>query len=115
MTGLRVLRGVGGESTFSARYRAESQRVRAAGVRVARVESLLEAAQILLPGIFVALVTWLGARFARDRRRSPCGQLIAFYGYAAFLLFPLRTLTEAVRQAHPRPRRGPPGGPGAVA
>jgi ABC-type multidrug transport system fused ATPase/permease subunit len=93
VTGLRVLRGIGGEATFSARYRAESQRVRAAGVRVARVESLLEALQILLPGFFVALVTWLGARFAVAGEIT-IGQLLAFYGYAVFLLFPLRTLTE---------------------
>ena len=93
VSGLRVLRGVGGEAVFSARYRAESQRVRRAGVRVARVESLLEAAQILLPGCFVALVTWLGARFAVAGRISP-GELVAFYAYAAFLISPLRTVTE---------------------
>jgi ABC-type multidrug transport system fused ATPase/permease subunit len=93
VTGLRVLRGVGGEATFAARYRSESQQLRVAGVRVARVESLLEAAQILLPGLFVAVVTWLGARFA-VRGDISIGELVAFYGYAAFLINPLRTLTE---------------------
>jgi ABC-type multidrug transport system fused ATPase/permease subunit len=93
VSGLRVLRGVGGESTFANRYRVESQRVRAAGVEVGRVDSYLEAAQILLPGGFVALVTWLGARFAVAGQIS-IGELVAFYGYAVFLLFPLRTLTE---------------------
>lgn len=33
VAGLRVLRGIGGEALFSGRYRAESQRVRAAGWR----------------------------------------------------------------------------------
>jgi ABC-type multidrug transport system fused ATPase/permease subunit len=94
VSGLRVLRGIGGEATFSARYATESQKVRAAGVRVARIESWLEAAQVLLPGIFVALVTWLGARFA-VAGRIQVGQLVAFYGYAVFLINPLRTLTEA--------------------
>jgi ABC-type multidrug transport system fused ATPase/permease subunit len=93
VTGLRILRGIGGEATFSARYRAESQSVRAAGVRVARVESVLDGVQILLPGLFVAMVTWLGARFAVAGSIT-VGQLIAFYGYAVFLLVPLRTLTE---------------------
>ncbi|GAB2924612.1 ABC transporter ATP-binding protein [Micromonospora polyrhachis] len=97
VAGLRVLRGVGGEPVFSARYRTESQRLRAEGVRVARVESLLEAAQILLPGCFVVLVTWLGARFAL-RGEITAGQLVAFYGYAAFLVTPLRTLTEALNK-----------------
>lgn len=92
VTGLRVLRGVGGEQTFAERYTAHSQELRGAGVRVARVESMLEASQVLLPGIFVVLVTWLGARFAVEGRITP-GQLVAFYGYAVFLVFPLRTLT----------------------
>jgi len=94
VAGLRVLRGVGGEDVFVARYRERSQRVRAAGYRVATVDSLLDAAQILLPGIFVVLVTWLGARFAIEHVITP-GQLVAFYGYAAFLVLPLSTGTEA--------------------
>ena len=93
--GLRVLRGVGGEAVMSERYRTESQRLRAAGVRTARVESLLEAAQVLLPGIFLVLVTWLGARFALTGRIT-VGQLVSFYAYAAFLVTPLRQLTEAI-------------------
>jgi ABC-type multidrug transport system fused ATPase/permease subunit len=107
VTGLRVLRGVGGEATFARRYDEHSQDLRAAGVRVARVESYLEAAQFLLPGIFVVLVTWVGARFAVAGQISP-GQLVAFYGYATFLIFPLRTLTEAVdkmTRAHVAARR----------
>ncbi|MEU5946110.1 ABC transporter ATP-binding protein [Micromonospora sp. NPDC047465] len=95
VSGLRVLRGVGGEPMLSARYRARSQALRADGLRVARVESLLEAAQVLLPGAFLVLVTWLGARFAL-RGEISAGQLVAFYGYTAFLVSPLRQLTEAV-------------------
>lgn len=107
VAGLRVLRGVGGEAAFEARYRAESHRLRDAGVRVARVESVLEAAQVLLPGCFVALVTWLGARFALSREIT-AGELVAFYGYAAFLIFPLRTLVELAQRmtrAHVAARR----------
>jgi ABC-type multidrug transport system fused ATPase/permease subunit len=95
VTGLRVLRGVGGEPVVSARYRADSQALRAAGVRTARVEALLEAAQILLPGAFLALVTWLGARFALSGRIT-VGRLVSFYGYCAFLVAPLRQFTEAI-------------------
>jgi ABC-type multidrug transport system fused ATPase/permease subunit len=93
--GLRVLRGVGGEAVMGERYRQESQKLRGAGVRTARVESLLEAAQVLLPGIFLVLVTWLGARFAL-RGQITVGQLVSFYAYAAFLVTPLRQLTEAI-------------------
>lgn len=91
--GLRVLRGIGGEEVFHRRYAVESQRVRAAGVRVARLQSVLDAFQILLPGIFVVSVVWLGARFASQGQISP-GELVAFYGYAMFLMLPLRTATE---------------------
>jgi ABC-type multidrug transport system fused ATPase/permease subunit len=94
VSGLRVLRGIGGEEAFSRRYAAASQEVRAAGVAAARIQSLLEAAEVALAGVFVVAVTWLGARLAVAGRLS-VGELIAFYGYAAFLLLPVRTVTEA--------------------
>ena len=93
--GLRVLRGIGGEQAFFDRYRAKSQDVRRAGVRIAVPQSTLDAAQVFLPGVFVVLVTWLGARYAVSGEIGP-GELVAFYGYAAFLVLPLRTAAEAV-------------------
>jgi ABC-type multidrug transport system fused ATPase/permease subunit len=94
-SGLRVLRGIGGEGAFFVRYRDRSQEVRRAGVRVALPQSTLDAAQVFIPGLFVVLVTWLGARFALDGKIDT-GDLVAFYGYAAFLVLPLRTAAEAV-------------------
>jgi ABC-type multidrug transport system fused ATPase/permease subunit len=91
--GLRVLRGIGGEQVFHDRYRRESQTTRRAGVEVARVQSVLDALQVFLPGLFVVVVVWLGARYAVQGRITP-GELVAFYGYAAFLMMPLRTATE---------------------
>jgi ABC-type multidrug transport system fused ATPase/permease subunit len=93
--GLRVLRGIGGEQAFYDRYRSRSQRVRQAGVQVAAPQSTLDAAQVLLPGIFVVIVTWIGARFVLSGQID-AGDLVAFYGYAAFLVIPLRTSAEAV-------------------
>lgn len=98
VAGLRVLRGIGGEPTFLTRYAAQSGQVRESGYRVAGVQATLDAAQTLLPGVFVIVVTWLGARFAIDGRITP-GQLVAFYGYSAFLVLPLRTATEFVDRA----------------
>ena len=95
--GLRVLRGIGGEPAFFRRYHHRSQEVRLAGVRVALPQSTLDAAQVLIPGTFVVLVTWLGARFAISGRIG-VGELVAFYGYAAFLVIPLRTAAEAVEK-----------------
>jgi ABC-type multidrug transport system fused ATPase/permease subunit len=94
VTGLRVLRGIGGEDSFSRRYRRESQLVRTAGVKVARIQSVLDAAQVFLPGIFIVIVVGIGAHFALHGELS-AGSLVAFYGYATFLVLPLRTATEA--------------------
>ena len=93
--GLRVLRGIGGENAFFHRYKDRSQEVRQAGVRVAMPQSTLDAAQVFVPGLFVVFVTWLSARFALSGQID-VGDLVAFYGYAAFLVLPLRTAAEAV-------------------
>ncbi|WP_380281334.1 ABC transporter transmembrane domain-containing protein [Kitasatospora purpeofusca] len=98
VAGLRVLRGIGGEELFLDRYRAASQKVRAAAVRSARIRSLMQAQQVLLPGLFVVGVTWYGVRLAADGRIS-VGTLVAVYGATAFLAAPLRILGEA---AHAR-------------
>jgi ABC-type multidrug transport system fused ATPase/permease subunit len=95
--GLRVLRGVGGEQVFFDRYQRQSESVRVAGVRVAGPQSTLDAAQVLLPGLFVVLVTWAGAHLAASGDIT-AGQLVSFYGYAGFLVIPLRTSAEAVEK-----------------
>ena len=91
--GLRVLRGIGGEQVFHDRYVRESQTTRRAGVEVAKLQSMLDALQVFLPGVFVVVVVWLGARYAVAGRIT-AGELVAFYGYSAFLMIPLRTATE---------------------
>jgi ABC-type multidrug transport system fused ATPase/permease subunit len=68
--------------------------LRRAGLQVAKVDAALDGSQVLLPGIFVTIVTWLGARFALSGEIT-VGELVAFYGYAAFLVGPLRNATEA--------------------
>ncbi|WP_210480284.1 ABC transporter ATP-binding protein [Naasia sp. SYSU D00948] len=95
VAGLRVLRGVGGEDEFVARYAARSQEVRHAGVRVARVASLLDAAQVLIPGLFLAAVVLYGAQLVLAGRATP-GDLVALHGYAAFLVLPIRTAVESL-------------------
>lgn len=95
VSGLRILRGIGGEDVFTARYREQSQLVRRTGVRVAQTQSLLDGLQTLLPGLFLAGVVWVGARLALSGEITP-GQLVTFYGYAAFLTEPLTAATQAV-------------------
>ncbi|MFJ4620648.1 ABC transporter transmembrane domain-containing protein [Streptomyces sp. NPDC088812] len=98
VTGLRVIRGIGGEETFGARYRAESGEVRRAGVRASRVEALLKAAEVLLPGLLVVVIVWLGARGVLAGEVT-AGQLVTSYGYAVFLVTPLTTLIEVIDKA----------------
>ena len=97
VAGLRVLRGIGGEDLFLERFRVASKDVQAAAVRTASVRSTLDAMQVFLPGFFVVLVTWIGARLALDGQLD-IGQLVAFYGYTAFLVLPLRTVTETAHK-----------------
>ncbi len=98
VAGLRVLRGIGGESLFLDRFTDASQRARSAGVATARVRSVLDALQVALPGVLVVVVTALAARQVATGSLQP-GALVAFYGYTAFLVLPLRTLTEAAQKA----------------
>jgi ABC-type multidrug transport system fused ATPase/permease subunit len=94
VSGLRILRGVGGEKQFLGRFRGASQRVRLAGVEVGRSEAWLAAAEIALPGLVTVAITWLGARLAVGGSIS-VGELVAFYGVSAFLVIPVTTATEA--------------------
>ncbi|WP_189212557.1 ABC transporter transmembrane domain-containing protein [Actinokineospora fastidiosa] len=93
--GLRVLRGIGAERVFARRYREHSQRARAAGERLARVETLADLAQVLLPGLFTVLTLWLAARLAFAGTIAP-GDLVTLYGLAGFLVLPIQTATELV-------------------
>ncbi len=97
VAGLRVLRGIGGEDLFVERFRQTSQHVRGAAVEVARVRSVLESLQVAFPGLLVVAVTWIGAREVIAGSLS-VGELVAFYGYTAFLVIPLRTFTEAAQR-----------------
>ncbi len=96
VSGLRVLRGIGGEDVFAARYREQSQAVRRAGVGVANTQSVMAALQVLLPGLFVVGVVWFGANLAVAGEIT-VGQLVAFYGYTAFLAEPLRQISQFIQ------------------
>jgi ABC-type multidrug transport system fused ATPase/permease subunit len=94
VVGLRVLRGLGGEEVFADRYADASQEVRAATVRTALTQSVLDALQVFVPGAILVVVTSIGAHLVLSRTVSP-GRLVAFYAYAAFLTLPVQTLIEA--------------------
>lgn len=85
MAGLRVLRGLGGEEHALARYRAHSRRLLASSYDLARVSSWVQALQQSVPLVYLAVVTWVGARLAHAGTITP-GQLSAAFGYALGLI-----------------------------
>ncbi|WNE93861.1 ABC transporter ATP-binding protein [Streptomyces luomodiensis] len=91
--GLRVLRGTGGEGDFLHRYRAQSQQARAIAVRLSRTETVVDSANVLLPGLFGLLTLGIAARLALVGEMSP-GTLLTLSGLTAFLVVPLQTAAE---------------------
>ncbi|MEY3399569.1 MAG: hypothetical protein RLZZ486_37 [Actinomycetota bacterium] len=97
VAGLRILRGIGGEETFLKRFQKASQNVRAAAVRTAKMRALLDGLQVILPGSLVVGVIWVGGNLV-SRGDLRVGELLAFYGYSAFLMIPLQILTESAQR-----------------
>ncbi|WP_129306472.1 ABC transporter ATP-binding protein [Streptomyces sp. L2] len=86
--GLRVLNGLGGKTLFADAFRTDSRRLREQGYRVGAVTSWVQALGVGLPTLFLAVVTWLGARLAAQGSIS-VGDLVAVYGYVAVLVGPV--------------------------
>ncbi|GAB2639429.1 ABC transporter transmembrane domain-containing protein [Kribbella swartbergensis] len=93
VAGLRVLRGIGGEQLFLDRYRSASQEYRASAVRSARMWSLIAALQVLLFGLFLVFIVWLGVRLVMSGRIT-VGELVTTYGLITFMMVPLHTFEE---------------------
>jgi ABC-type multidrug transport system fused ATPase/permease subunit len=96
--GLRVLRGFGGEGIFAGRYRDGSQKLRFTVLRQARASALMGAASTFLPGLLLVGVVALAAERVLGKQLS-VGQMVAFYGYATYLLSPIARMTIAVNKA----------------
>ncbi|HEX4358702.1 MAG TPA: ABC transporter ATP-binding protein [Pseudonocardia sp.] len=97
VSGLRVLRGIGGERRFADRFAETSQRVRRAGVAAGRIDAWLSGIEVLMPGLVTVGVTWLGARLALSGQIT-VGQLVAYYGISAYLVIPVSVATEAAHK-----------------
>ena len=96
VAGLRVLCGIGGKDRFARRYHRDSDALRAEGYRVGAISSWIEAISVGLPSLFLALVTWLGARMAAAGEIT-IGELVAVYGYVAMLATPIWFLIEGAQ------------------
>ncbi|WP_157007244.1 ABC transporter ATP-binding protein [Agromyces laixinhei] len=96
--GLRVLRGIGGEEWFLARFRERSAAARDAGKKVARPMSIAESLKVLIAGTLVVGLTWIGALLVTQGELT-VGELVSFYGYAGFMVLPVTLLNQAVTVA----------------
>jgi ABC-type multidrug transport system fused ATPase/permease subunit len=93
VAGLRILRGIGGEQTFGTNYARQSQSAREAGVAAGIWQAVVEAVGVLLSGIFLVALVWLGTRQVEDGLLT-IGELITFLGYGLFMVGPIRTFFE---------------------
>ena len=93
VSGLRILRGIGGERTFGSNYAAQSQKVRRLGVATGTWQAVTETIGVLLSGLLLVTLVWLGSHEMLAGRLT-VGQLISFVGYALFMVWPLQTFFE---------------------
>ncbi|MGH8792278.1 MAG: ABC transporter transmembrane domain-containing protein, partial [Stackebrandtia sp.] len=99
VSGLRVLRGVGGERRFAEGYRDRSALLLREGYRVGAVTSWVKALAAGLPGLFVAVVVWLAARLVVQDVIT-VGEMVAVYGYVAMLATPVYFLIEGAQDVN---------------
>jgi ABC-type multidrug transport system fused ATPase/permease subunit len=97
VAGLRILRGIGGEQTFARNYAQQSQWTRRAAVSAGVWQGAVDATSVLFSGLFLVALTWLGAREVVAGDLS-VGQLISFFGYAIFMVWPIQTFFELVQK-----------------
>ena len=97
VAGLRILRGIGGESTFGRNYAAQSQSARRAGVSSGIWQAAVEAVGVLLSGLFLVTLVWLGTRQVQAGTLS-VGELVTFLGYGVFMVGPIRTFFELAQK-----------------
>lgn len=93
--GLRVLRGVGGEGRFLRRFQERSAELRTAGERLAWPRAAAEALNLLIAGTLVAALTWIGGILVSEGQLQ-IGALVAFFGYAGFLVLPVALINQAM-------------------
>ncbi|WP_375424272.1 ABC transporter transmembrane domain-containing protein [uncultured Friedmanniella sp.] len=97
VAGLRILRGIGGEETFSRNYVVQSQRTRAAGLAAGRWQAAVDSASVLFSGLFLVMLTWLGSREVAAGRLT-VGQLVSFFGYAVFMVWPIQVFFDSAQK-----------------
>jgi ABC-type multidrug transport system fused ATPase/permease subunit len=97
VAGLRILRGIGGEQTFAGNYAEQSQLTRGAAVSAGRWQAAVDAASVLFSGMFLVTLTVLGSQQVASGELQ-VGQLVSFFGYAVFMVWPIQTFFELAQK-----------------
>ncbi|MGW6054468.1 ABC transporter ATP-binding protein [Streptomyces sp. NPDC055189] len=92
VSGLRILKGIGGESAAIARYRTTSRDSLGATLKAARAQAFQSGVVLALTGCLIAVVALVGGRLAAGGSIS-LGELVSAVGLALFLVGPLETLS----------------------
>ncbi|WP_243769963.1 ABC transporter ATP-binding protein [Amycolatopsis acidicola] len=85
--GLRAIKGLGAELVMFRRYGHASGDARTAGIKAARLVALRSGVIILLTGVFLAVVAWLGGRLAAEGTIT-VGQFVTAFTLTQFLIGP---------------------------
>ena len=96
VSGLRVLRGIGGEDYYNVRYKQQSTRVRDAGISFAGNQAALGVLRSSVPQLFMALAVGFGALMTFEGNMN-AGDLFTFAGMTAYLSRPIGTATWAAQ------------------
>ncbi|MEV8314137.1 ABC transporter ATP-binding protein [Streptomyces sp. NPDC059900] len=91
VAGLRILKGIGGESAAIARYRTTSRDSLGATLKAARAQAFQSGVVLALTGCLIAVVALVGGRLAAGGDIS-LGELVSAVGLALFLVGPLEVL-----------------------
>ena len=98
ITGVRVVKGFGAESTMANRMRERAARVLDQAMKVARVRAAFNPFLDFLPAIGLIVVLWYGGSLVL-RDELTVGELVAFNAYLVMMIAPLRMTGMIVAQA----------------
>lgn len=95
VSGVRVVKGFGAESTQMAKLKKEADDIRRVSLGAAKVRSKFLPGIDLLPSLGLIAVLGYGGHLVIDGRMT-VGELVAFNSYLVMLIWPLRTIGMTV-------------------
>jgi ATP-binding cassette subfamily B protein len=95
VAGIRVVKGIGAGRPLAGEFRTRSHTIVERALDIARLDAVFMPMLEFLPLVGLLGVLWLGGRQVIDGHMT-LGSFIAFNGYIAYLVWPLRVLGQRV-------------------